>query len=182
MSEQIMNLDERAILFSKLPPEVLAWAQTINFDVNKDPGEGRSPTEDAEFFRNFIIEYNKSWSPGPTARWSVAVAGIFYQQTDRLFTFDMNPPVEGFKGWSAFEEGQKKIMRNSREFVATPRLETFRCERKGDVAWLGINFIAKGVTREGQPYEAEARQTVILEKFGDRWLIAHEHLSMPLQL
>lgn len=43
MSETVKGADERAVLFPELTPEVLAWAQTINFDVNRNSGEDRSP-------------------------------------------------------------------------------------------------------------------------------------------
>lgn len=36
-----------------------------------------------------------------------------------------------------------------------------------------------GKTNGEMPYAVQARQTVVLEKIGDLWLVAHEHISVP---
>ena len=48
----------------------------------------------------------------------------------------------------------------------------------GEVAWAVGDCICDLVA-EGHEIHLDARQTVILEKRGDKWLVVHSHLSVP---
>lgn len=138
-----------------------------------------SSEDEARFFRTFLEEYNRTWSPGPTSRFHIDVPGAFYLKSDRLFAFDLFPPTEGFKGWDAYAEELTSIVKRSSEFSLIFDPEHFRYARNGDAAWMSATFRATGVATDGFAYETEARQTVVLEKQGNRWLVAHEHISVP---
>jgi SnoaL-like domain len=155
----------------QLSPETRAWAATIRIDATLDPKAAMSTTEEEAFFRAYMIEYTKTWSPGPIARWSIAVPAAFYQQTDRLFAFDLFPPADASE--------LTGIMRRSKEFEVAPDLASFRYARNGNVAWFSSSFEAKGVTMDGHPYAMRARQSVVVELIEGRWLVAHEHVSVP---
>jgi ketosteroid isomerase-like protein len=163
----------------QMSAETGAWAATINLDANLNPKARMTPAEEEAFFRNYVIEYNKTWSPGPVARWSISVPAALYQQSNRLFAFDLFPPADGFRGWDSYASEMTGIMNRSREFTVAPDLATFRYARNGNVVWFANAFDAKGVTADGHPYAMRARQTVILELMGERWLVAHEHISVP---
>lgn len=163
----------------QISPETRAWAATINLDANLNPKAAMTAADEEAFFRRYVVEYNKTWSPGPVARWSIAVPAALYQQSDRLFAFDLFPPADGFRGWQSYAAELTGIMQRSREFTVAPDLSTFRYARNGNVVWFANAFDAKGVTADGHPYAMRARQTVVLELIGDRWLVAHEHISTP---
>ena len=44
---------------------------------------------------------------------------------------------------------------------------------------MSASIDVDGKTTDGTPYAMQACQTVVLEKIGDRWLVAHEHISAP---
>ncbi|MEM7667430.1 MAG: nuclear transport factor 2 family protein [Pseudomonadota bacterium] len=153
------------------------WAATIDFEANATARE--AAMYEADFFRAFMVQYNETWSPGATSRFDIDVPAKFYQQTERLFAFDVFPPAEGFQGWDAYAEELTAIVARSSEFNVAMREDTFRYARNGDVAWMSASIDVDGKTADGTPYAMQARQTVVLEKIGDRWLVAHEHISAP---
>lgn len=167
------------VALAQVPTETQAWSATINLQANLNPAKRMTPSEEEAFFKAYAVEYNKTWSPGPTERWDISVPASLYQQNDRLFAFDIFPPADGFRGWPAYSTTLTQIMRASSHFTVEPDLETFNYARNGNVVWFASAIDTKGVTREGIPYQQRGRQTVVLELIGDRWLVAHEHISAP---
>ncbi|MEM8796304.1 MAG: nuclear transport factor 2 family protein [Pseudomonadota bacterium] len=157
--------------------QALEWAAMIDFNANSAARE--ATMDEADFFRAFMVQYNETWSPGATSRFDIDVPATFYQQTERLFAFDVFPPAHGFQGWDAYSEELTAIVARSSEFNVAMREDTFRYARNGDVAWMSASIDVDGKTTDGMPYAMQARQTVVLEKIGDRWLVAHEHISAP---
>jgi ketosteroid isomerase-like protein len=153
------------------------WAATIDFEANSTARE--ASMDEMDFFRGFMVQYNQTWSPGATSRFDIDVPSKFYQQTERLFAFDLFPPADGFQGWDAYAEELSAIVARSSEFNVYMREDTFRYARNGDVAWMSASIDVDGKTMDSTPYAMQARQTVVLEKIGDRWLVAHEHISAP---
>ena len=156
-----------------------AWATGIALDANRDPGAAPADAE-REHFRRFMVEYFKSWSPG-AARFDIAVPAPWYRQGGDFWAFDFLPPAEGFAGWPAYAEEISHTLHGFRQFRIEPLPETFRYGRRGEVAWMSMAFRPSGVTISGEAFGGlVARTSVVLERDGDRWLIAHEHVSAPL--
>lgn len=155
------------------------WIASINTKSNVQLEEFSNDEEEKQFFKDFIIEYNRSWSPGDTDNFDIKVPAIFYNQTDRLFAYDLFPPTDGFQGWEDYSKELTRIVKSSSYFVAVPDVKSFRYARNGDVAWMSATLNASGITLDGIEYSSEARQTVILEKTNNIWLVVHEHISVP---
>ena len=156
-----------------------AWAASIAPDANRDPGTVPADAE-REHFRRFMVEYFKSWSPG-AARFDIAVPAPWYRQDARFWAYDFLPPAEGFAGWAAYAEEISRTLHGFREFRIEPVPETFRYGRRGEVAWMSMAFRPSGVTVAGEAFGGlVARTSLVLERDGDRWFIAHEHVSAPL--
>jgi len=55
----------------------------------------------------------------------------------------------------------------------------FQATRQGELAWAAFTFQFEITSKSGEVMKAEARSTTILERRGGRWLIVHEHSSVP---
>ena len=58
--------------------------------------------------------------------------------------------------------------------------DDLRVVRHGDVAWTTLTFHLSAVLKDGGGLVLDGRHTAIWERRDGRWLIVHEHLSVPL--
>jgi len=58
--------------------------------------------------------------------------------------------------------------------------DDLRVTRRRSVAWSTVTLHFSIAMKSGQTIELDARQSLIWEKRGRRWLIVHEHTSAPL--
>jgi ketosteroid isomerase-like protein len=137
-----------------------------------------SPQETEEF-RKLLVDYYTAWSIPTNKSWNIAMAEKFYQRNDRMFGFDFNPPAEGFQGWEAYEHELTMIMSNYPKFTVTLG-DRFLVYRNGNVVWTVSTFNITGTLKNGSPIAGSGRNTLVWERVGDQWLIAHEHVSTPL--
>ncbi len=137
-----------------------------------------SAQETAEF-RKLLVAYYTAWSIPTDKPWTMTTAEQFYQRSDRLFGFDFNPPAEGFQGWEAYKRELTAIMGNYSDFKVTLG-DLFLVYRNGNVVWTVSTFDIAGTLKNGAPISGSGRNTLVWERVGDRWLIAHEHVSTPL--
>lgn len=89
-------------------------------------------------------------------------------------------PHDGFQTWSQFEQGLSEyVSLTSNKIEITPRGD-LEVTKQGDIAWttgtLNIDFQQLDNTH----VSGSGRQTLIWIKKNDKWLVAHEHLSIPM--
>jgi ketosteroid isomerase-like protein len=137
-----------------------------------------SAQEEAEF-RRLLVDYYAAWSIPTNKSWTITKAEKFYQRTDRLFGFDFNPPATGFQGWQVYKRELTTIMSNYSTFTAALG-DRFVVYRNGNVVWPISTFNITGTLKDGSPISGSGRNTLIWERVGNQWLIAHEHVSTPL--
>lgn len=70
-------------------------------------------------------------------------------------------------------------MSNYSKFTATLG-DRFLVYRNGNVVWTVSTFNITGTLQKGLPISGSGRNTLVWERVGDQWLIAHEHISTPL--
>ena len=103
------------------------------------------------------------------------VAGYYEQEPDRVF-FDDSPLK--YNGWKEYQAGFQDFVKTATLLRLTAN-DDARIHRVGDTAW-GFATVKEEVTTSAGKHEmATLRWTVIFEKVGDKWLIAHEHFSVP---
>lgn len=56
----------------------------------------------------------------------------------------------------------------------------FRAGGSGNTGWFATTFHADRTLPDGRAFELDARFTMITEKIDGRWLIVHDHASIPL--
>lgn len=134
--------------------------------------------QETEEFCKLLANYYAAWSIPNDKPWNIAIAEKFYQHNDRMFGFDLNPPAEGFQGWEAYKRELTKIMSNYSEFTVALG-DRFLLYRNDNVAWTVSTFKITGSLQNGSPISGSGRNTLVWERVGNQWLIAHEHVSTP---
>ena len=56
----------------------------------------------------------------------------------------------------------------------------FRAGGSADTGWFAVTFHAARTLVDGRTFELDGRLTVIAERSDGRWLIVHDHASLPL--
>ncbi len=113
------------------------------------------------------------------AAWSdldPAKAAPFYAKEPDLIFFDISPMK--YTGWSEYAAGVPKAFApyQSGKFVLNNDLQV---HRQGNLAWAVATWRADLLKKAGGTDHMEGRYTAILEKRGNKWLVIHEHMSVP---
>ena len=128
---------------------------------------------DAEF-RKLIEEYYADWS-----KLSTETPAKYYAKDADLIFYDIAPMK--YTSWKEYSAGvQKNFFDTATSGKLTPNMNDLKITRRGDVAWTTVTFHLSVTPKTGNPLELDARHTAIWERRGGRWLIVHEHVSVPL--
>jgi ketosteroid isomerase-like protein len=103
--------------------------------------------------------------------------GILYNHSSDILMFDVPPPIQS-KGIEAYKQTwdffygwyQGNPAFDIREMNVTAG---------NDVAFVTALMFCAGKTVNGDTSELDFRLTVGLRKIGDRWIVEHEHHSLP---
>ena len=128
--------------------------------------------DDGEF-RQIIDKYYEAWN---TMR--AENAAPFYAKDANVVFYDVAPMQ--YKGWNEYQEGaQKNFFDISKTCKLTPNKD-LQVTRQGKVAWTTLTFHLSAALKDGKQMELDCRQTSIWEKRKGKWVIVHEHISVPL--
>lgn len=108
-----------------------------------------------------------------------ANAAPFYAKDPGNVFYDIVPLK--YTGWAEYAEGVKKVIGD----FASQKLtlgDDVRTHRQGSFAWATATWHGEIVTKSGDKRPLDGRWTLIWEKRGRKWLIVHEHVSVPLLL
>lgn len=104
----------------------------------------------------------------------------FYVPGRSLVVFDVAPPRQ-YIGAAAYRK-------NWQGFFATVRgrpdftIGDLHVEAEGDLAYSRSIERVSGTDTRGKPFDLTVRVTRIFRRIGGRWLIVHEHSSVPVNL
>lgn len=136
------------------------------------PGKPDNASDTAEF-KGLIDRYWSAWSSLDTD----TVAPYYAKDADLVF-FDVAPLK--YQGWNAYKTGaQKTLLAKTARLKVTSR-DDLKVTRHGDFAWTAGTFHLIITPKEGDPTETDIRHTAIWEKRSGKWLIVHEHVSVPM--
>ena len=127
----------------------------------------------APTFRKLIDDYCAAWSTGNTDQ-----AANFYAQDDDLIFFDVTP--FSYHGWKEYAPGVHKALLDGAAEIKLTAGDDLRATRRGDIAWTIVPMHFREKTKDGKVIEADLRYTGIWEKRGSKWLLVHEHVSVPM--
>ena len=106
------------------------------------------------------------------------VAGFYNQAPEHMF-FDEAPLK--YNNWQEYESGVKNLLKGYKSLKLTVN-DDAKIHREGNFAWGYATIKEEDTTSGGKHEMATLRWTVIFEKdAAGRWLIAHEHVSVPEQ-
>jgi len=103
------------------------------------------------------------------------VAPYYSQEPGRLF-FDIVPVK--YSGWNEYAEGVKKLFADfsAAKLILNPDLQV---QQRGNLAWAAATVRTDLMLKSGAQQSFDARWTIVLEKRGRDWIIAHDHFSTP---
>jgi ketosteroid isomerase-like protein len=108
-----------------------------------------------------------------------AKAGVHYSKESDAVYFDIAPLK--YAGWGAYEAGTKELFKDWTSLTLVMNDDIW-IEKHGDVAVTAVTGRADVVEKSGTKNSLEWRWTGVWEKEGKDWLIAHDHLSVPLPM
>jgi len=104
-----------------------------------------------------------------------------YWHSPKLFVFDVYPP-RAYHGWDAFRKDWKDFLAAYRGPI-TYEMQDMYVETDGTYGYVHvIEHIAGTPKASGTPPEINMRITELYHKREGKWVIDHEHASVPVDL
>ena len=126
-------------------------------------------------FKALVHDYWAVWGTG-----DVAKASKMYAQDADLVFYDLEPLK--YNGWDQYSKGVVPNILDKFASVKFTVNDDLKTTRRGNVAWTSVTVHADGTLKAAGPMAADIRHTAIWENRGGRWLIVHEHVSVPSTL
>jgi ketosteroid isomerase-like protein len=104
----------------------------------------------------------------------------FYLKTPDLVVYDATPLK--YQGWQEFKSGIQTHLFDKLDRFELTAHDDFHATRNGDLVWVTFTYHLSAALKNGQPIEAEGRQTDLWQQHNGKWLIIHEHTSAPVSL
>jgi len=122
--------------------------------------------------RETILKAMENWS----ALNAEANEGL-YTKSERAIFFDFTPMQ--YVGWQTYKAEIDRVTESIREFKITLN-DDLTVHRRGHVAWATSTWKMHFHFKDGKIRNIEGRLTEVLEKIRGKWVIVHEHASVPL--
>lgn len=135
-------------------------------------GQPADKNNDGEF-KTLIERYFAAWSSLNPDN-----AAPLYAKNPDLVFYDIAPLK--YTGWAEYDKGVRNVLGGFESLKLTPNSD-LKVTRRGNVAWTTVTFHLSAKQKGGGKLEMDGRHTAIWEKRGGKWLIVHEHFSVPLQ-
>jgi ketosteroid isomerase-like protein len=103
-------------------------------------------------------------------------AAEYYSTNPANVYFDIAPLK--YKGWNEYQNGVTEIFKAYSSLKLTVN-DDAEVHGSGKSAWATATFHLEGTHKDGSKESGEGRWTAVWEKSGDKWLIVHEHVSVP---
>jgi ketosteroid isomerase-like protein len=101
-----------------------------------------------------------------------------YEHSDNLVAYDVAPPLR-YVGWEAYKKDYEQFL-GSFKGPVSDELRDFNVFVEGPIAYSYDTERISGTLTSGHHAAMIVRVTDIYRKFGDKWLIVHEHVSVPV--
>lgn len=103
-----------------------------------------------------------------------------YERGEKLVVFDVIPPRE-YVGWAAYKKDWQDFLSTFSGPVALD-IDGLEITAVGNLAY-GYSFQhVVGQSSDGNPTDITVRVTDVYRKTGGKWLIVHEHISVPVDI
>ena len=105
------------------------------------------------------------------------VAPNYSQETDNPY-YDITPLK--YKNFAEYREGVQKVFADYNQIKLTLN-DDAEIHNAGAWAWSTATWHLDGARKDGGKDSMDARWTAIWQKKGGKWIIRHDHNSVPLQ-
>lgn len=139
--------------------------------AQKKPAHAKTALE-AEF-KTMIDHYYTAWSTLDPDK-----AAKYYAKDPDLPFFDVAPLK--YKNWAEYRAGVIKAFTETMSSGKLTPNDDLKVTQRGNVVWTTVTFHLSATPKTGGAMEVDCRHTAIWEKRGGKWLIVHEHVSVPL--
>jgi ketosteroid isomerase-like protein len=123
-------------------------------------------------FDALIERYYAAWNTGNPDN----AAPLYAKDADLVF-YDLTPLQ--YTGWAEYDKGVRAVLGSFAAAKFTTRGD-LKSTRRGSIAWTTVTYHLSGKKKTGESVEVDGRHTVIWENRSGKWLIVHEHFSVPL--
>ncbi len=119
-----------------------------------------------------------AWSAGP-----VETAGArlreFYATGNDLRLYMPWAPHDGFQTLNEFQQGLNDYVRLAASKLSLSYRGDFEATQRGDIAWSTATVHFNFEQHDKTQIAADGRQTLIWFRQNKKWVVIHEHLSIP---
>jgi len=129
-------------------------------------------TDDSTFHK-LIDDYCAAWSAG-----NADAPAKFYAQNDGLVFYDVAPFK--YNGWKEYRGGVQKEFLEGADAIKLTAGKDLKVTRHGLMAWTTVTIHLYEKAKDGKTTDVDMRYTGIWERRGAKWLLVHEHLSVPM--
>jgi ketosteroid isomerase-like protein len=130
-----------------------------------------NPSREARAVRRVIVAAMKNWS-----RLDADANQAFYTSSAQAVFFDFTPMQ--YVGWASYASEIKKVQESIRKFKITLR-DDLKVSVRGRMAYAHGTWKMDFLFTDGAQKKLQGRLTEVLEKQKGKWIIVHEHASIP---
>ena len=137
-------------------------------------GSAQAADSETAAIRATIEKAYQNWSAlNPDAN-----DALYSAQADVAW-YDISPMQ--YKGWADYKAGTKKLFEGFKDLTFTIG-DDLVVTRERKVAWVTLTWKGVAHLKDGKEMVLEGRATEILQKQKGKWIIVHEHVSLPAPL
>ena len=103
-----------------------------------------------------------------------------YVPNETLFVFDVVPPRQ-YVGWNAYKKDWEDFLAHFDGPISV-ELTDLHVTTLGSLGYGHSIQHVRGPMRDGKTLDLTVRVTDVYRKIGGKWLIVHEHVSVPVDL
>lgn len=141
----------------------------------QSPALAATQSADDLFFKQLTDQSYAAWNThNPDA------VAAFYLNDPDLVVYDATPLK--YQGWQEFKSGIQTHLFDQLDRFELTAHDDLHATRNGDLVWVTFTYHLSATLKNGQPIEAEGRQTDLWQQHDGKWLIVHEHTSAPVSL
>jgi ketosteroid isomerase-like protein len=147
----------------------LVLFSSLAFAKTKKAAAGAVPPD----YKSMMQAEYDLWSTMDSAK----VSPMFAPDADLIF-FDIEPLK--YNGWAEYQKGVMKIFEPYSTMKCTVN-DDVHGGRSGNMAWTAATVSCHAPKKDGGVDDLTLRTSEIYQKRGAKWLIVHEHASVPMK-
>jgi len=150
---------------------LLVLAVSASAQTRSNPPQNSDPTA--------VRKLYDDWAKAFRAK-DVKTIMTFYAPGDAVVAYDVIPPLQ-YKGHAAYAKDYADFLAPF-DGPVTVEFREMRVAAGGDVAFVHCLERITGKMKNGQKVDMWLRATSGLRKINGKWLIVHDHISVPANL